>query len=52
VYGFPLERATAIALRELDAALRAASHVRRVVCACFDATTLAAYESALHAPER
>jgi O-acetyl-ADP-ribose deacetylase (regulator of RNase III) len=52
IYGFPLERATAIALRELSAALRGAKHVRRVVCACFDAATLAAYDSALHAPER
>ena len=51
IYGFPLERATAIALRELDAALRRSTHLERVVCACFDAATLAAYESALHAPE-
>ncbi len=52
IFGFPLERATAIALRELDAALRASGHLRRVVCACFDATTLAVYEEAArHAPE-
>jgi O-acetyl-ADP-ribose deacetylase (regulator of RNase III) len=51
IYGFPVERAAHIALRELDAALQAAPHVRRVICTCFDSATLAAYESALHAPE-
>jgi O-acetyl-ADP-ribose deacetylase (regulator of RNase III) len=46
-YGFPLERATAIALRELDAALRGGSRVKRVLCTCFDAATFAVYESAM-----
>jgi O-acetyl-ADP-ribose deacetylase len=45
IYAFPLERATAIALRELSAALDRSRHVRRVMCACFDDATLAAYES-------
>jgi len=51
-YGFPADRAAAIALRELRAALARGRHVRRVVCACFDPATLATYEAALHAPER
>lgn len=46
-YGFPLERAAVIALGELDAALRGGSPLRRVICSCFDAATLAAYESAM-----
>ncbi len=46
IYGFPAGRAAAIALRELDAALKRSAHVRRVVCACFDAATLEAYASA------
>jgi O-acetyl-ADP-ribose deacetylase (regulator of RNase III) len=45
IYGFPLERATHIALREIAAGLARATHVKRVVCACFDASTLATYEA-------
>jgi O-acetyl-ADP-ribose deacetylase (regulator of RNase III) len=45
IYGFPLERATHIALREIAAGLERAAHLRRVVCACFDASTLATYEA-------
>ena len=43
IYGFPLERATFIALRELAGALEWASHVQQVTCACFDAETLEVY---------
>jgi len=45
IYGFPLERATFIALRGLADALGWASHVKQVTCACFDAPTLAVYRS-------
>ncbi len=44
IYGFPLERATGIALQEIAAVLRAHERPARVVCACFDAATLAVYE--------
>lgn len=44
-YAFPLERATHIALREIAAGLARAAHLRSVVCACFDASTLATYEA-------
>ena len=43
IYGFPLERATAIALQEIAAALRAGERPNRVVCACFDAATQSVY---------
>lgn len=43
IYGFPLERATAIALRELAGALEWAARVKQVTCACFDAATLDVY---------
>jgi O-acetyl-ADP-ribose deacetylase (regulator of RNase III) len=43
IYAFPLERATHIALREIEAGLARAVHLKRVVCACFDASTLATY---------
>lgn len=44
-YGFPLEKATTIALTEIAAALEhEGTSLRVVVCACFDAATLAAYE--------
>lgn len=43
IYGFPLERATAIALRELAGALEWAARVRQVTCACFDDATLDVY---------
>ena len=43
IYGFPLDRATAIALRELAGALQWAARVKQVTCACFDANTLEVY---------
>ena len=45
IYGFPPERAARIALREIADALARATSVRRVICTCFDAATLATYES-------
>ena len=50
IYGFPPPRATAIALRELGAALAWAGHVRHVTCVCFDAGMLRLYEEARPAP--
>ena len=48
VYGYPLEQAVAIAVREC----RAASHddvLEKIIFACFDAAMLARYEAALAA---
>lgn len=46
IYGFPLERATRIALTEIAAALaREGTSLRQVTCACFDAATLAVYQN-------
>lgn len=42
-YGFPIERACAIALREIRAGLAAAPHLDRVDLVCFDATVHTAY---------
>lgn len=44
VYGFPLERATRIALRTTCEALAEAPSIRRVVFACFDAATRSLYK--------
>lgn len=43
-FNFPLPRATAIALREIGAALERSPKLRHVVCACYDATALRTYE--------
>ena len=45
-FNFPLTRATAIALREIGAALERSPKLREVVCACYDETALRAYEDA------
>ena len=47
VYGYPIEAATAIAVREVRAFGDRAAVVRRVVFACFGTATLAAYHAAL-----
>ena len=47
VYGYPLEAAVAIAVREVAAGARALPALERVVFACFGAPALAAYEDAL-----
>ena len=47
VYGYPLEAATAIAVREVVAALPAMPALERVIFACFGARTRAVYDAAL-----
>ena len=46
-YGYPLGPAVAIAVRESREAARRVASLERVVFACFDARTLAAYVAAL-----
>ena len=47
VYGYPLDLATAIAVREVATAVEAMPALRRVVFACFGEAPLVAYRSAL-----
>jgi len=47
VYGYPMEQAIAIAVREVVAAARAMPTLEQVVFACFGPKVLAAYEQAL-----
>lgn len=47
VYHFPLDRAAAIAIQTIMAALAAHPVIERVTMVCFDPVTSAAYESAL-----
>ncbi|HSO07198.1 MAG TPA: O-acetyl-ADP-ribose deacetylase [Pelomicrobium sp.] len=47
VYGFPMERAARIALREIRAFLAAHELPERVICVCFGADARRAYERAL-----
>jgi O-acetyl-ADP-ribose deacetylase (regulator of RNase III) len=47
VYGYPLDAAVAIAVREVVAAARALPTLEQVVFACFGPKVLAAYEQAL-----
>ena len=49
VYGYPLEPATAIAVREVVAALPAMPALERVIFACFGARAQAVYDAALRA---
>src|SRR5262245_39139060 len=44
IYGFPRERATPIALREIATGLAREGSVAQVTCACFDSATLGVYE--------
>jgi len=46
-YGYPLEQAVKIAVRECAAFAAANPLPDRIIFACFDAATLAAYESEL-----
>ena len=50
VYRYPLDAATAIAVREVRAATAAHPLPERVIFACFDDAALAAYRRALDAP--
>ena len=45
IYGFPLERATRIALRETQAALQTYPAIEKVIFACFNAEALQTYQS-------
>ena len=47
VYGYPIERATAIAVREVRARLERPGSLREVIFACFGEETLAAYQRLL-----
>jgi len=49
VYGYPLDKAVAIAVRECADALRDEAAFERIIFACFGADALAAYETALRA---
>lgn len=51
-YRFPLERAAAIAIREISAFLRTSRTVRGVTLVCFDSRAAAAYEAALERSRR
>jgi O-acetyl-ADP-ribose deacetylase len=46
-YGFPLEQAAAIAVRETGGFVAREPAIARVIFACFDDATLAVYEAAL-----
>ncbi len=48
-YGFPLERATAIAVREVAAAVARGTPVERIVFCCFSASDREVYERELDA---
>lgn len=50
VYGYPLEAATAIAVREVRAHAARARSLRHVIFACYDDTALQTYERALRTP--
>ena len=47
IYGYPIEAATEIAVRETIAALDANGSIERVIFACFNAEIFAAYKDAL-----
>lgn len=45
-YGFPVERACRIALREIQTAIEANQSIQKIVIVCFDDHTFRSYESA------
>ena len=47
VYGYPVDKAAAVALRAILAGIEAHPEITRVRMVCFDARTRAAYEAAL-----
>jgi O-acetyl-ADP-ribose deacetylase (regulator of RNase III) len=49
-YGFPLERATRIAVHELGACLEKTPSLEKVIFVCFDQRTYDVYREALKAP--
>jgi O-acetyl-ADP-ribose deacetylase (regulator of RNase III) len=52
IFGYPLERAAAIAVREVSSFLEKGTSIERVSLVCFGEDVLAAYESALAASQR
>src|SRR4051812_9540365 len=52
VYGYPLDEATRIAVREVKRLLPSMPSLRRVVFACFDERALNAYQRELHRTEQ
>lgn len=52
VYGYPLDDAVRIAVRECAAFLEAATSVEKIIFACFDNAALASYRAALARPDR
>ena len=44
IYGFPIEEATQIAVRETEAALRSNEEIRKVIFACFGDDVFSAYQ--------
>ena len=52
IYGFPLERAAAIAVREVRQFLHDNPGIERVIFVCFDPRTLAAYQALLQTTHR
>lgn len=51
IYGFPLERATKIAVRETLLAIQRATEIERVTFACFSNDAVEAYETALQSAQ-
>jgi O-acetyl-ADP-ribose deacetylase (regulator of RNase III) len=47
VYGYPMERATAIAVREARAFMKSAKHVKKIVFVCFGSEAHAVYQRAV-----
>jgi O-acetyl-ADP-ribose deacetylase (regulator of RNase III) len=50
VYGFPIEQASAIAIRTVQACLSEQTSVHRIVFCCFSASDLSIYQRLLDAP--
>jgi O-acetyl-ADP-ribose deacetylase (regulator of RNase III) len=46
IYGYPVDRATAVAVATIRESLRVRGSIARVVCACFNDEALHAYQSA------
>ncbi len=52
IFGYPLDQAAAIAVREVSSFLRKGSSIEKVLLVCFGEDVLAAYKTALAASER
>jgi O-acetyl-ADP-ribose deacetylase (regulator of RNase III) len=49
-YGFPMDRAARIAVRETKSFLERNQSVEKVILVCFGASALEIYKTALHGP--